>query len=58
MVRADTLEEKLVRIKHRKHVLGVAVVILIRHSVQRLGKHVITAIKKITSKEFADKSLG
>ena len=35
LVRVDTLEEKLVKIQHKKHVLGVAVVTLIRHSVQR-----------------------
>ena len=46
LVRANTLEEKVVRIQHRKHVLGVAVVIFIPYSVQRQGKRVITAIKK------------
>ena len=49
---------KKVRIQYRKHVLGVAVVILIRHNVQRQGKRVITSTEKITSKEFADVSLG
>ena len=33
---------KVVRILHRKHVLGVVVVILMRHNVQKQGKRVIT----------------